>query len=152
VSIPSKSQVQKLLQDKGIPGEVRGSGANWEVELPDEKAQKAFSKLVPGVGGYKTGYGAWIMKPGYKDRGDPNDPSSRHHYAKAETVVRRFLATSVTSKLMSRQEKILKDYRAGGGKVMDYDDLPANVRAALSKVKDQETLWSDVNRWLGDNR
>ena len=61
-------------------------------------------------------------------------------------------ASDVTSKLMSRQEKILKDYRAGGGKSDDYDDLPDNVRAALAKVKDQETLWSDVNRWLGDNR
>jgi len=57
-----------------------------------------------------------------------------------------------TAKLMSRQEKILKDYRADGGKAMDYDDLPADVQKALAKVKDQETLDSDANRWLGDNK
>lgn len=58
-----------------------------------------------------------------------------------------------TSKLMSRQEAILKKYLASVGSraVMEFDDLPANVRSALEAVKDQETLWSDVNRWLGDN-
>lgn len=57
------------------------------------------------------------------------------------------------AKLMSRQEKILKDYlvSAGPRAVMDYDDLPSSVRDALTRVKDQETLWSDVNRWLMDN-
>jgi hypothetical protein len=34
---------------------------------------------------------------------------------------------------------------------MDYDALPADVKAALSKVKDQETLASDVDRWLMDH-
>lgn len=58
-----------------------------------------------------------------------------------------------TSKLMSRQEAILKKYLADAGSraVSDFDDLPANVRSALEAVKDQETLWSDVNRWLDDN-
>jgi len=57
------------------------------------------------------------------------------------------------AKLMSRQEAILKKYlaEAGSRAVSDFDDLPANVRAALMAVKDQETLWSDVNRWLNDN-
>jgi hypothetical protein len=58
-----------------------------------------------------------------------------------------------TSKLQSRQEKILKKYldSAGSRAVMDFDELPPDVQADLKKVKDQETLWSDVNRWLGDN-
>ena len=63
------------------------------------------------------------------------------------------VASNKEAKLMSRQEKILKDYLASAGSraVMEYDDLPSSVRDALTKVKDQETLWSDVNRWLGDN-
>lgn len=62
-------------------------------------------------------------------------------------------ASDKQAKLMSRQEKILKDYlvSAGSRAVMDYDDLPSSVRDALTRVKDQETLWSDVNRWLMDN-
>jgi len=62
-------------------------------------------------------------------------------------------ASGKQAKLMGRQEKILKDYLASAGSraAMDYDDLPSSVRDALTRVKDQETLWSDVNRWLGDN-
>jgi len=60
----------------------------------------------------------------------------------------RGMAASKVGKLMKRQEKILKD-RAGDA--MSFDDLPPAVQAALRKVKDQETLWSDVDRWLGDN-
>ena len=58
-----------------------------------------------------------------------------------------------TAKLMSRQEAVLKKYLASAGDraVMDYDELPADVKAALSKIKDQETLASDVDRWLMDN-
>jgi len=59
----------------------------------------------------------------------------------------------VTAKLQSRQEKILKQYldSAGSRAVMDYDALPSNVKESLQKVKDQETLPSDVDRWLMDN-
>ena len=58
------------------------------------------------------------------------------------------------AKLMSRQEAILKKYveEAGSRAVDQYDDLPKNVRDALTRVKDQETLWSDAERWLSDNR
>jgi hypothetical protein len=58
-----------------------------------------------------------------------------------------------SAKLMSRQEAVLKKYleSAGSRAVMDYDALPADVKAALSKIKDQETLASDVDRWLMDN-
>ncbi len=56
-----------------------------------------------------------------------------------------------TAKLMSRQEAILKKYLDGGGNAMFFDDLPTSTQKALSAVKDQETLDSDVDRWLGDN-
>jgi hypothetical protein len=58
-----------------------------------------------------------------------------------------------TAKLMARQEAILKKYldTAGGRAAMDFESLPEPVQAALRRVKDQETLDSDVNRWLMDN-
>lgn len=76
----TKRQVLKSMQLAGIEGEVRGSGQNWEVELPNEKALKAFHEKVAKVGGYKTGYGAWVLSPNYKDPGDWSKPSSRWHY------------------------------------------------------------------------
>lgn len=71
-----------------------------------------------------------------------------------EPAVEPKQAADRVGKLMSRQEAILKAYlqQAGSRAVMDYDSLPSNVRDALVRVKDQETLWSDVERWLGDNR
>ena len=57
------------------------------------------------------------------------------------------------AKLMSRQEKILREYMAGSSHpAMEYDSLPQHVRDALTKIKDQETLESDVDRFLSDNR
>jgi hypothetical protein len=53
-------------------------------------------------------------------------------------------------KLRPRQEKILKEYVSRGGVAYFYDDLPADVRAALHAVGDQETLHMDVDRWLSD--
>jgi len=62
-------------------------------------------------------------------------------------------ATPKTARLMKRQEKVLQKYldSAGSRAAMDYDSLPSNVRSALERIKDQESLWSDVERWLGDN-
>ena len=54
-------------------------------------------------------------------------------------------------RLMRRQENMLEKYLASGGDAMSFDDLPEKVQGGLRKVKDQETLWSDVDRWLGDN-
>ena len=56
-----------------------------------------------------------------------------------------------TAKLMGRQELILRKYVQSGGTAMMFDDLPPNVQSDLRRVKDQETLWSDVDRWLSDN-
>jgi hypothetical protein len=76
----SKMQVKKLMAKHGIQGELRGAGKAWEVELPDEAAKNKFQREVGPTGGYKTGYGGWVLKPGHKDKGDWNDPSSRWHY------------------------------------------------------------------------
>jgi len=63
------------------------------------------------------------------------------------------VASDKTAKLMSRQEKVLKAYLddAGARAVMEFDNLPLRVQSDLRRVKDQETLHMDVNRWLMDN-
>jgi hypothetical protein len=61
-------------------GEVRGSGQDWEVEVPNEAARRKAHKLLPGLGGYKTGYGAWVLRLGHEPMGDWNDKASRWHY------------------------------------------------------------------------
>jgi len=63
---------------------------------------------------------------------------------------------SKTAKLMSRQETLLQKYmetaaRSGGRAATGWDELPDSVRKALRAVKDQETLWMDVDRWFMDN-
>ena len=56
-----------------------------------------------------------------------------------------------TARLMKRQIKILEKYVASAYDVpYFFDDLPSNVIAQLRRVKDQETLHMDVERWLGD--
>lgn len=57
------------------------------------------------------------------------------------------------SKLQKRQEAILRKYldSAGARAVDGFDALPGNVQSDLRKVKDQETLQMDVDRWLTDN-
>jgi hypothetical protein len=63
------------------------------------------------------------------------------------------LASDKTARLQRRQEQILEKYlkAAGARAAMSFDDLPMQVQSALRRVKDQETLWSDVDRWLMDN-
>lgn len=76
----TKRQVVAAMKTAGVKGEVRGAGRNWEVELANERTMRKFQKNVTSVGGYRTGYGAWILQPNYQDMGDWNDKSSRWHY------------------------------------------------------------------------
>ena len=76
----TKQQVIKAMQTANIKGEVTGKGSDWEVELADDKTMNSFTKKVASVGGFKTGYGAWILRPGYVGNGDYMDKSSRWHY------------------------------------------------------------------------
>lgn len=68
----------------------------------------------------------------------------------------RVASAGRVAKLMSRQEKILQGYmaeavRSGVRPATGWDELPDGVRRALRQVKDQETLWMDVDRWFDDN-
>lgn len=76
----TKTQVQKAMAAHNIPGEVTGAGQNWQVELPTELMKDIFFANIAQVGGYKTGYGAWVLSPNYQSQGDWNDKSSRCHY------------------------------------------------------------------------
>jgi len=94
-SVLTKNQVQTLMTKFNIPGEVGGQGKNWEATLPDEKAKNLFQKhVLREIGGYKTGWGGWVLRPDYQSKGDYMDPSSRWHYAsghlEAADVLSRF--------------------------------------------------------------
>jgi hypothetical protein len=79
VTLETASQVRAAIAASGIPGEVRGRGRSWEIELPTDEDALAFEPIAT-VGGFRTGYGAWILRPGYQDKGDWNDRTSRWHY------------------------------------------------------------------------
>jgi hypothetical protein len=73
------------------------------------------------------------------------------------SVAKELTAKTITSRLMSRQQKLLDKWlgtsqgeRAISMGHISYDDLPNNLISALERVKDQETLWSDVERYLDD--
>ena len=76
----TRRQVIAKMKKAGIEGEVTGAGKVWEVELKDEATMKRFCAAVEALGGYRTGYGSWILRPGYKPMGDWNDKSSQWHY------------------------------------------------------------------------
>jgi hypothetical protein len=59
--------------------ESNGFGSCDE-ELIDERRNEIFSILPEFNGGFYTGYGALILRVGYKSKGDWNDPSSEWHY------------------------------------------------------------------------
>jgi len=77
----TKSSVAKAMKAAGISGEVTGRGAAFQVELPDEAALDAFQATVTkALPGYRTGYGSWVLRPGYESSGDWNDRSAPCHY------------------------------------------------------------------------
>lgn len=78
----TKTQVKKAMQSAGIEGELTGKGQEWEVELANEEIANLFcEKVTSEVGGYKTGYGAYVYRPNYRvDEFDFNCTASRDHY------------------------------------------------------------------------
>ena len=61
-----KREVAKRLLAAGIVGDLTGKGEAWEVELADDATMELFCEKVVREGGYRTGYGAWVLRPGYK--------------------------------------------------------------------------------------
>ena len=64
----TKTQVSKLMVAAGITGNVTGAGQDWEVELASDSMKQRFRRSVCKLGGFKTGYGSWILRPGYTSR------------------------------------------------------------------------------------
>mgnify|MGYP003999506491 CR=1 FL=1 len=81
--------LKALLKKHNIQAKVSGRGSDWQVEVPNEAVKDQLYKVLPmgvGVGGYRAGNGAWVLRPGYEDdNGDFNDSSSRHHYSNLKT-------------------------------------------------------------------
>lgn len=63
-----KRQVIALMQRAQIVGTVSGKGEEWSVELNDDADKDAFCTCVADVGGYRTGWGGWVLRPNYKSR------------------------------------------------------------------------------------
>jgi hypothetical protein len=81
MNTPTKTQVKKLMAANNVPGELSGRGRNWEVELPNDEAHELWNATMGvSVGGYRSGCGTWVLRPGYVSKGDYNDPSSAWHY------------------------------------------------------------------------
>jgi len=77
----TKQQVKKAMTAAGITGELTGAGESWEVELPDEAAFDLFRQKVCQAGGYRTGYGSYVLRPGYKTSDlDACCPAHPMHY------------------------------------------------------------------------
>ncbi len=75
-----KHEVVKAMKAIGLLGTVTGKGESWEVELPDVASMREFRAKVAAAGGYRTGYGSYVLRPGYMCMGDWNDKASRNHY------------------------------------------------------------------------
>jgi len=71
-----KAVVRKLALQTA---EIRGRGEEAEIEIQDEREAERFM-LETGLGGYRTGYGAWVLRGGYVGNGDYGDSTSRWHY------------------------------------------------------------------------
>ncbi len=68
-----------------------------------------------------------------------------------KTLDAESFAARGTWNIYKSQEKVLKAYRESGGNANHYDSLPTTIINKLKSIRNSETLWSDVNRWLGDN-
>ena len=75
------SKARKILTTANIAAEVNGAGSRFEIETPDEKTMRKVMKAIPGLGGYKCGWGGWVLSPSIRNDGkDYCDPTSRAHY------------------------------------------------------------------------
>ena len=64
----TKTQVSKLMSAAGITGNLTGTRQDWEVELSSDSMKQRFRRSVCKLGGFKTGYGSWILRPNYISR------------------------------------------------------------------------------------
>ena len=60
--------------------EVYCTDSSGEIDREQTEAKSDLVASAFGWGGYKCGYGGWVMREGVESSGDWNDVSSRHHY------------------------------------------------------------------------
>lgn len=86
-----KATLKRLVREHALDRVVEiNSGKEVEIYVTDvdgnvnekrtETIMELFCSEVANWGGYKTGYGAWVLQEGYVSKGDWNDKSSAHHY------------------------------------------------------------------------
>jgi hypothetical protein len=76
----NKTQLVKLANKAGVTQyEISGRGATLEIEV-SERDSKKLRRAGLTWGGYKTGYGAWVLQAGYVARGDYSNVASAWHY------------------------------------------------------------------------
>ena len=80
----TRTQIARTLNQAGVDLQhmtiSRGEVEVWTGNETSSQrlARKAMKAL--GWGGYRTGYGAWVLQAKSTDKGDWNDKSSRWHY------------------------------------------------------------------------
>jgi hypothetical protein len=134
-------QVKLLMKKHSLPGKLSGSGTKWELEVADAKEKRQVAKILPNVGGYKTGWGGWVFKPGYDGGGDFNDPSSKQHYAAG--AVRKKTPNQVFMELVGDKTVVMLVSKL----LPAFKNLPADAAAFASDVLEDANFHSD-NRLL----
>ncbi len=80
----TKRQVAAAMAKVGVVGMVKGKGQEWEVELPNDATLRSFRRMAKAIGltygGFRTGFGGWVLRPEYEGNGDWGDKCSRWHY------------------------------------------------------------------------
>lgn len=79
-----KAQITKLLANVGAIS-ISGAGENWEIETETENGKRNVCRVLRAVGvnvgGYKCGYGGWMLTPSFQlDATDINSTSAKCHY------------------------------------------------------------------------
>jgi hypothetical protein len=93
MSIKNRRQLEKVLSQNGLSEGIHIDSYK-EIEIAvfeDSEVDRDLSEDAKDAvlnalreygnwGGFRTGYGGWILQQNYRDAGDWNDRSSRHHY------------------------------------------------------------------------
>ena len=77
----TKRTALSIQRKNNLPGEVSGRGSDWEVEVANEEEANAWHAVVNNLGGYRCGWGGWVLSPSHVPHtGDYCNVSSSHHY------------------------------------------------------------------------
>lgn len=69
MNLANRRNLATAIAAIGLKAEITGAGRTLEIELADDQDFDVFKDQVAAWGGYKTGYGAWVLRPNYTMRG-----------------------------------------------------------------------------------